>query len=653
MCGICGAYMSNKIVGQGLLKDMADALRHRGPDDEGYYVAGEIGLASRRLSIIDIDGGHQPISNEDGSIWIVCNGEIYNFKELRRGLEEKGHRFKTRTDTEVILHLYEEMGTKCIEPLNGMFAFAIWDFKKRMLFLARDRLGQKPLFYHFAGRDFMFASEVKGLLASGKIEREIDYEAVHHYLSLRFIPSPLTMFKAIKKLPPAHTMVVKDGSVSIKRYWDIDFTNKFSRSEDELIDDLDYMLSDSVKSHMISDVPVGAFLSGGMDTSTIVAYMAHSLSQGFKTFSIGVKEDDFNELPYARIVAERYSTEHIERVVEADLIGLLPEIIWYMDEPSDPIASCMFHAARLASEHVKVVLGGDGGDELFAGFDRYFGFAYVDYYNLLPFIIRDRIIGPLIRSIPDSFTYKSFTQRLRWLHQLSYHEDGDRYAEATSFFRFSHKDKKKLFGDRLWSVIKGIDSSEIIAREYRKTNAEDPVDRMLYADFMTRLPEHTLMLTDRMNMAHSLEARSPYLDHELVEFLAAFPSRLKIKGKNLKHILRKLARRYLPKEIINRKKQGFMFPLAYWMRSELYDFIKRQLKDSIFVKEGVFKGDYIDSLIQDHKSHRVDNHVRLWMLLNLEIWYRIYIDGHHPHSISEEIRGYFRDDIRFQSVGLI
>jgi asparagine synthase (glutamine-hydrolysing) len=638
MCGICGK-VSLDGVSLDDLRLMCDTIAHRGPDDEGFYTNGTIGLGMRRLSIIDLDSGQQPISNEDGSIWIIFNGEIYNYQTLRNELEDKGHVFKTHSDTEVIIHLYEDMGEKCVEELSGMFAFAIWEERKKKLFLARDRLGQKPLYYTQNGTTFIFASEVKAILAAREVEREIDINSLHHYLSLRFIPSPGTMFQSLQKLPPAHYLIYQNGSVTTTRYWSLSFREKLNYSESDLIGILGEKLREVVESHLVSDVPVGAFLSGGMDSSMIVAMMNHVTTEQFRTFSIGVSEQDFNELPYARVVAEFYHTCHIEESVESNLIRLLPKMIWHMDEPSDPIAACMFHASKLASQYVKVVLGGDGGDEVFAGFDRYLGVNYIDRYNLIPGLIRQRMISPLLEAIPDSFTYKSLTQKLRWINQLSSLPSvGERYAEATMFFRFNQRDKQLLYGDALWDQVANLNSADIIVQQYNHANANDPIDRMLYTDLMTRLPEHSLMLTDRMTMAHGLEARSPFLDHKLVEILASFPSNSKIRDGELKYLLRRLAESYLPEEITRREKQGFMFPIAYWFKSDLYNFVKRILLNSTFVKEGLFRKESVRKLIEDHRQNKVDNHVRLWMLLNLQIWHWLYIEQYDIPQVEEEMR---------------
>jgi asparagine synthase (glutamine-hydrolysing) len=625
MCGICGT-VSPGGVEAAEVHAMMETITHRGPDDDGLYVNGSVGLGARRLSIIDLALGHQPISNEDGTVWIVFNGEIYNYKQLRSRLEAKGHSFRTHSDTEVIVHLYEDLGEECVGRLRGMFAFAIWDASENKLLLARDHLGQKPLFYCQLGDRFLFASEVKAILGAGNVPRKIDFDSIHHYLSLRFIPSPGTMFQHIKKLPPAHYLVYQDGAIRLEQYWQLSFQDKLS-------------LSSSVEAHLVSDVPVGAFLSGGMDSSMIVALMARSLPGDFQTFAVGVAEQDFDELPYARQVAEHVQSCHVEAYVKADLVSTLPRMIWHLDEPSDPIAACMFQAAKLASRDVKVVLGGDGGDELFAGFDRYLGIRYVDYYAMIPSSLRRRLLGPLINRIPDSFTYKSTTQKLRWIHQLSLEQQtGARYAAATSFFRFSHRDKQLLFGEEMWARVGIVNSADIIVEQYNLAQATDPLDRMLYADYMTRLPEHSLMLTDRMTMAHGLEARSPFLDPDLVAYLAAFPGQLKIHGRELKYVLRKLAADYLPDNIVGREKQGFMFPIAYWFRNELHPLLEGLLLNSYYVQEGIFRREAVSQLLEDHHQSRVDNHVRLWMLLNLEIWHQIYVRQVDMATITERMR---------------
>ena len=638
MCGICGKYSPSGVKLEEL-NSMLGTIVHRGPDDSGCYVNANIGLGSRRLSIIDLETGNQPIGNEDRTIWVVYNGEIYNYQTLRLQLESKGHLFHTNSDTEVIIHLYEEVGEQCVEQLGGMFAFALWDERQQKLLLARDRLGQKPLFYARDGSDFLFGSEIKAILALHHKKPELDPLAMHDYLSLRFIPPPHTIFNHIQKLPPAHTLVFQNGHIRLRRYWHLSFREKLALSESEILEALREWLKRTVESHLISDVPVGAFLSGGLDSSLIVAILNGDLGKKTKTFSVGVQESDFDELPFARMVAEQYETQHVEERVAANLIQSLPDMIWHLDEPSDPIAACMFQAARLASRHVKVVLGGDGGDELFAGFDRYVGARYIDSYSLMPLSLRRGLMGPMLDRLPDSFRYKSLTQKLRWVHYLSLQATAaEQYAEATCFFRFTHEGKRVLYSEHLWKELGERNSTVAITEPFNHAEADDFLDRMLYTDFVTRLPEHSLVLTDRMSMAHGLEARSPFLDHELVEFLAKVPAKLKVQNNQPKYLMRKLAANYLPAPILHREKQGFMLPIAYWFRTDLFPVVSQTLENSHFVKAGWFKKESIQRLLNEHRNNRYDHHVRLWMLLNLELWQQLYIEGVGQGALTEKLQ---------------
>lgn len=638
MCGICGKYSPSGVLIEEI-DDMLNTIAHRGPDDSGSYVRGPIGLGNRRLSIIDLESGKQPVSNEDGTIWVVYNGEMYNYRILRAQLESRGHLFRTLSDTEVIVHLYEEMGERCVEQLSGMFAFALWDGPQQKLLLARDRIGQKPLFYSQDGPDFLFGSEIKAILALRRRQPELDSLAMHDYLSLRFVSPPRTIFKDIQKLPPAHTLVLHEGHTTLRRYWSLSFREKLTLSEAEILEALREQIKRTVASHLISDVPVGAFLSGGLDSSLIVAVLARDLGRRPQTFSIGVQESDFDELPYARLVAEQYHTHHVQERVSTNLLQLLPDMVWHLDEPSDPIAACMFQAARLASRYVKVVLGGDGGDELFAGFDRYIGQRYIDIYSLMPLTLRNGLMGPLLARLPDSFTYKSLTQKLRWVHQLSLQMTAaEQYAEATCFFRFSHQAKHALYGEGLWRDLGDRDSSAAITEPFTHAEADQLLDRMLYTDFVTRLPEHSLVLTDRMTMAHGLEARSPFLDHGLIEFLAKVPASIKVQNSQPKHLMRKLAADYLPAAILHREKQGFMLPIAYWFRTGLFPVLRQTLENSHFVKEGWFKKESVQQLLDEHRANRYDHHVRLWMLLNLELWHQLYIENTEREVLAERLQ---------------
>jgi asparagine synthase (glutamine-hydrolysing) len=644
VCGICGEWDPDGSARETLAK-MSGALAHRGPDDAGQVALGEAGLAMRRLSIIDLERGHQPIANEDRTAWIVENGEIYNYRELRRGLIERGHRFRTGGDAEVILHLYEERGERVVDDLRGMFAFAIWDARQRKLLLARDRFGQKPLFYHFDGRRLLFASEIKAILAALPTPPDVDLQALDEYLTLRFVPSPRTMFEGIAKVPPAHLLVLDASGIdpreahgplrvaprlTVHRYWKLPYLPKRSAREDDLVEEVRLGIRDAVASHLVSDVPLGAFLSGGMDSSLVVAMMAELAQvsgEPVKTFAIGVEDAGFDELPYARQVAEHCRTEHHEERVWPDMVHLLPRMVYHLDEPSDPIAACMYHAAAFAARHVKVVLTGDGGDEVFAGYDRYFGFRWVRYYAALPAVVRRYLLGPALGALRDSAAYKNLTQQARWVHELSFHEGGRRYAQATAFFRFGEKGKGGLYTPAMAERLAGLDPMESVVRGFDDAAAGDDLDRMLHADIVTRLPEHSLMLTDRMTMAQGLEGRSPFLDHRLAELVATLPVDLKMRGRTLKHILRRVARPYLPEAILRRPKQGFMFPLGYWLRGPLLPVLTHLLDRSAVLEQGIFAREAVARLLGEHLEQRADHHVRLWMILNVEVWYRLFVLG--------------------------
>ena len=633
MCGICGLWQPIG-VDERLVQSMGRALVHRGPDAEGYYFAGPVGLGHRRLSIIDLEGGGQPLSNEDGTIWIVFNGEIYNYLELRQALEAAGHRFKTRTDTEVIVHLYEEQGTECVRHLRGMFAFAIWDQRHQRLFLARDHVGQKPLFFYQRNGAFAFASEIKALLQTGHVSAELDAGAMSDLISLRFTPGTKTMFKGIHKVPAGHWILLDKGGYRLERYWGLRYTRKLAGSEAEIVQRLKELLFESVKAHLVSDVPIGAFLSGGIDSSTVTALMAMTSPEPISTFSIGVKQADFNELPYARLVADRYRTKHHEAIIDEDLVRLLPKLIWHMDELSDPFGFGVYLVAQLAKPHVKVVLGGDGGDELFVGYDRYVGNMLVEYYCLLPGALRKHVLGRVMNLIPDSYTYNSIAQKLRWINEMSLKSGGERYAESMSFLRFTQPMKEKLFTIRLQQQLGAeSDSALRILEHFEADNAADVVDKMLYTDMMTRLPDQLLRLVDHMTMAHGLEDRSPLLDRQVVEFAAAIPIELKVRGRRLKYLFKQLARDFLPPALLTRSKQGFAFPLAYWMKARLGDLLASLFQKSRLADEGYFRREYMTEMLAEHRHGTADHNYRLWILLNMELWWRIYID----HTPVEEL----------------
>lgn len=632
MCGIAGIVTRRHAD---VVVPMTRAIAHRGPDGEGFFRDERVALGHRRLSIVDLAGGAQPIGNEDDSLQLVANGEIYNFPEIRPQLESVGHVFCTDTDVEVILHLYEEHGPDCVRHLRGMFAFALWDGRTQSLLLARDHLGQKPLFMARVGEDLLFASEVKAILASGQIEAEPDLEALWHYMSLRFIPDQRTLFRGIDKLPAASYAVFRDGRLQVTRYWDPDYRQKMSGDVREITDGLDDLLQQTVRMHLMSDVRVGAFLSGGIDSSLVAAMAAPASAGPLPTFSIGVQEQEFNELPYARMVAEQYGLEGHERIVRADLIHMMPSMIWHLDEPSDPFGVGIYLVAETAAEHVKVVLSGDGGDENFAGYDRFAGQRLAELYAVLPDFVRRHFMTRLVAMVPESFGYKSLAQKVAWLNDMSFYRAGDRYAQSMSFLRFTTAAKERLFTADARQRIGDDDSVAKILCWFESERVDELVDRMLYTDLMTRMPDHLLAIVDRMSMAHSLETRPPLIDYRVVEFAAGIPADMKLKGRDLKHILKKVAARYLPRELIEREKQGFGFPLGLWMRKELAPFLRQLFAESRFVERGWFERAEMERLLDEHVSGKANHDFRLWILLNLEFWYRLYFEGATPDSLRE------------------
>jgi asparagine synthase (glutamine-hydrolysing) len=632
MCGIAGIIGPHRAQA---IKPMIEVLAHRGPDDSGFYHDDHIALGQRRLSIIDLDSGRQPIANEDDTLQLVCNGEIYNSPRLRKELMAAGHQFKTATDVEVILHLYEDHGENCVNYLQGMFAFALWDRNTKKLFLARDHLGQKPLFFCEQNGSFAFASEVKGILASQIIRPEIDVQALWHYLSLRFMPDRYSMFAGIQKLPAATSLSFQRGKTTTRRYWDVDFNKKLSGREDDIEEQLHDLLKETVESHLLSDVRVGAFLSGGIDSGTVASIMAVQSEDRIPRFSIGTKEKQFNELPYAKMVSDKYNMEAHEKIVEPDLIHTIPSMIYHMDEPSDPFGFGVYLVAQLAAEHVKVALGGDGGDENFAGYDRYCGQRLVDYYCLLPNWFRQGVIKKLTDRIPETFGYKSLAQKAAWVNEMSLFSGGERYAQSLGVLRFTHQAKQALFTTVVQKQLSEYSSADKILKYFDAENASSVVDKMIYTDLMTRMPDHLLTIGDRMTMAHSLESRAPLIDYKVVEFAASIPANLKLKGNRIKYMLRKVASRYLPEQVVKLEKQGFRFPLGIWFRTDLKDFLRSLFGQSRFVALGIFEQSYINNLLDEHIAGKVDHNYRIWILLNLEIWYRLYFEGETVESMQD------------------
>jgi asparagine synthase (glutamine-hydrolysing) len=651
MCGICGEIdFYNKGVKTERIKRMCNVLEYRGPDDQGmifirdhkYFEIKEpfqlptggngfeVGLGHRRLAIIDLsETGHQPMCNEDGSVWIVFNGEIYNFQEIREGLEKRGHLFKSKSDTEVILHAYEEWGVECLNHFRGMFAFAIWDSNLQRLFLARDRLGKKPLVYFHQNGCFAFASEIKALLQVPKIEKKVNASAIHHYLTYQYVPSPDTIFEGIKKLPPAHYLLYgRHGAPKIERYWKLNF-NAGSRSYTdmrELEDRIREELEESVKLRLISDVPLGAFLSGGVDSSLIVGIMAKLSGKPVKTFSIGFEEKEFDELSYARIVSERFETEHHEFIVKPDAIEILPKLVWHYNEPfADSSAIPTYYVANLTKDFVKVVLTGDAGDENFAGYPRYLRSKWVALFTKIPGRVRREFMPEFLR-IFSSFHWreKTLNRLADFIEKLSTNQARN-YTEQIKFF--NAEEKEDIYKEQFSKKLEHIDSVDYIIAKSEEAETDDLIDKLLYIDINSYLPEDLLVKVDIATMANSLEARVPFLDHKFMELVAGIPSQLKLKGKKTKFILKEAFRDLLPHPILKRKKMGFGVPVSRWFRNELRDYIYEILLDSRTLNRGYFKREGIERLLNDHIALRYDHSAKIWALLFLEIWFRVFMDG--------------------------
>jgi len=627
MCGIAGVVGGRPDREVPATEAMVRAIAHRGPDDSGVWSSDGVVLGNCRLQIIDLAAGHQPLSNEDGSLWITYNGEIYNYRELRQELLERGHRFRTHTDTEVLLHLFEEEGVACLPKLRGMFAFAVWDVRRRRLFAARDRFGQKPLFYAPLGQRVVFCSEIKGLLAHPDVGVEPEPSAIDYYLGLRFVPSPLTLFRGIEKLAPGSWLTWADGEIATGTWWSPDFRPAAPRSEEAWVEGLRERLDDAVRAHLESDVEVGAFVSGGLDSGIVIASMSRQVDAPVRTFAVGSADPTFDERPYARQVAEHCATNHVESVVDDEQLESIPRLVRCLDEPSDPISACFYESARLAAGHVKVVLGGDGGDELFAGFDRYAAFDAVSRFRRIPALLRNGLARPLVERMRLGFGYKEIAQKGRWLLDMADLEGGARYARMTTFFRFGADERDALYGPGLASALRDADAEAEIVRHFDGAPTHDTLHRMIYADLLTRFPEHTLMLSDRLAMSHGLELRSPLLDHELADYCFSMPADLKIRRGQTKYALRRAAEGRLPPEIIAREKQGFMFPVASWLNGKTADHLVQRLVGGPLVREDWIRAEAPRRLMGEHQARRADHHVRIWMLLNLDAWYRIYVDG--------------------------
>src|SRR2546423_5670833 len=640
MCGIAG-FVNQRSAGPArgpeecaaVLDRMCRVIAHRGPDDQGVMVTGDgVALGMRRLSIIDLAGGHQPLSGCDGSATIVFNGEVYNFRELRRELEARGHRFKTHSDTEAIVHAFEEYGEACVERLRGMFAFAIWDERTRRLFVARDRAGKKPLYYTTTPRGaFVFGSELKSLLEYDGVGRETNAEALDAYLTLGYVPEPLGIFRGVHKLPPGHHLTFADGRVTVKSYWDFRYEpTGEARREEEYVEELRELLDEAVRIRLVADVPLGAFLSGGVDSSTVVGLIARHTDRPVKTFSIGFHEDSYNELKYARLAAERFGTEHTEFIVTPDICDIVDELVWHFDEPfADSSAIPTYMVSKLAREHVKVALSGDGGDELFAGYTRYVTDTKRSGFARLPRFLRRGVMQPLSARLPHGARGRNY------LHNIAL-DPVERYLDSVSVF--TELNRRLLYTKDFRRQLSGDDLAARRFRDYAASvHTDEALDKLLYIDSKTYLPGDILTKVDRMSMAASLEARVPLLDQKLIDFVCArIPAGMKMKGLNTKYIFKQAVRDLVPAEILNRPKQGFGVPIDQWINQQLRARVRETLTEQRTKRRAYFNPAYVKLLLDEHERGRRDHATELWALFMLELWHRRFIDQ-EPTKIASEI----------------
>jgi asparagine synthase (glutamine-hydrolysing) len=632
MCGIAGILNTRQPVDLDVLRQMCDALRHRGPDDEGYYIAPGVGLGQRRLSIVDLATGHQPLANEDGSVWVTFNGEIYNFQELRRRLEGLGHRFATHSDTEVLVHAYEQYGPECVRHLRGMFAFALWDGHRQTLLLARDRVGKKPLFYTTAGDEVVFASELQGLLRHPGVRRELDPTALDEYLTYGYVPAPRSGFRGIHKLPPAHYLTASrsqsgDGiELRAERYWRLEHGPKLAVGVEEAAEGLLEVLTEAVRLRQIADVPLGALLSGGIDSSLVVALMSQVSDRPVRTFSIGFEEQEFNELPYARLVAQRFGTEHHEFIVRPDAVEVLPTLVRHYGEPyADSSALPSYYVARLTRQHVTVALNGDGGDENFAGYERYLGSLLADHYRRLPALVREGLVRPVAALIPETLSRRSRLQQAKRFLQAAGLPPAARYLRWVNCF--PAEARQRLYTPDFRQALDGADAEAWLALLFEDARGAGlgRLDTLLEVDRQSYLPYDLLVKMDVATMANSLEARSPFLDHKVMEYAARLPDRLKVRGRSLKYLLKVVGRRLLPLEILGRRKMGFGVPVGAWMRAGLGRFLEDILLSPGARTRAYLRPEAVRHLLDAHRQGQRDCSGQLWALLCLELWQREFL----------------------------
>lgn len=622
MCGICGKLeLRNGAppVSEELLRGMLDSISHRGPDDEGMYRSGPVGLGHKRLKIIDLTTGKQPMCNEDGTVWVIYNGEVYNYKELTSNLIKKGHTFKSASDTEVIVHLYEEFGEDCVKQLRGMFSFALWDNNKKTLLIARDRVGIKPLYYCQTAQSLLFASEVKAILTDPSVQAEIDPALLDRFVTYFYMPGGQTLFKNIQKLEPGHYMTVRNGQVKVTKYWDLTF-NHIGRSFDQAVEELEDLLARTVRDHMISDVPVGVLLSGGVDSSAMLSFAAENTDKPISTFTVGFDGGCTDERPYARLAARVFGAQNYDITISPqEFWKALPKYVWHMEEPvCEPPAIALYYVSKLAREHVTVLLSGEGGDEAFAGYQSYRNFTWLEKIK--------RGLGPLAGAaeLIASSTFNGASRYAKYGPSMRTPLQDYYYSHSSGPHTFFNSHYSRLYTPDFLATIQERSRAELSKAYFANVKGLDPLEQMLYVDTKTWLPDDLLIKADKMTMAHSLELRVPLLDHQVLEFAASLPSSYKLKNTSTKHILKKALSKRLPTEILYRKKTGFPVPYATWLSNELRESVSEILLDETTIRRGYFRRDTVEQMINAPAGYNYSK--ELFSLVNLELWHRMFLE---------------------------
>ncbi len=627
MCGICGIVSSKpgKFGDWTPLERMCQILYHRGPDGKGYYADEYAKLGMRRLSIIDLETGQQPITNEDRTLWLVCNGEIYNYQQLRHELEKRGHLFVSKSDTEVIIHAFEEFGDNCVDALNGMFAFALWDARKRRLLLARDRLGIKPLYYWSDAEEVVFGSELKAVMAHPDVPREIDPVALDHFLTLEYIPTPRTIFKDVHKLPPGHRLIFEEGRLTLEQYWDVPLqeTPEDEETCERILTDL---ISDAVRLQMVSDVPLGAFLSGGIDSSTVVAFMRQASSAPVQSFSIGFQEDSYNELPYARSVAAHFGSDHHEEILQPEIADLAEQLVGHMDEPlADFSIFPTYLVSKLASRSVKTVLSGDGGDEVFGGYDTYLA-QYCDrFYQRMPTQLRQSLLPALMARVPPRPAKKG------WINKAKRFVEGAALPATLQHTRWmifmNDHERSSLYRPELLAELNGCSPSSLLENYFQRAPQKAPLAQQQYVDIKTYLVDNILAKVDRMSMAASLEVRVPLLDHRIVEFAVNLPTQWKLRRGQTKFILRQAMAEHLPAAVLDKPKEGFSIPMKQWLRGPLRPMMMDLLSRDCIRRRGYYQPRTVARWVAEHLEGQANHSHRLWALMVFELWCQQALEG--------------------------